>query len=240
MNFNKFRLFICKTHTVREILVFFLQKLNQVIYFYTCDKQVLWESAGAFFPRDNSLVSARKSHSLGVRGLSFQPRGFVFEPVSMRNFFYKYSEAEDSHFFGNMRLLSFFGFVRLFVRKVFNVLKGSSLQFVLIFCNRTNVKKSQRVPSLRFFSTMRLLKILIFVFFSKIFQRLQRFPFIFLKYCNRMLVKKSQRAPFTVFDIVRNFKMNNFCLKIRFSEAQHAISEFCFFFRTGVFSMLLF
>ena len=33
---------------------------------YTCDKQVLWESAGAFFPRDNSLVSDRKSHSLNL------------------------------------------------------------------------------------------------------------------------------------------------------------------------------
>ena len=34
--------------------------------YYTCDKQVLWESAGAFFPRDNSLVSDRKSHSLNL------------------------------------------------------------------------------------------------------------------------------------------------------------------------------
>ena len=33
---------------------------------YTCDKQVLWESAGAFFPLDNSLVSERKSHSLNL------------------------------------------------------------------------------------------------------------------------------------------------------------------------------
>ena len=92
------------------------------------------------------------------------------------------------------------------------------------------------VPSFRFYGTMRLLK---FIFLSKIFQRLQRFPpSIFLKFCNRMLVKKSQRAPSTVFGIVRMFKMNNFRLKIRFSEAQHAISEFfwrpafflCYFF----------
>ena len=33
--------------------------------------------------------------------------------------------------------------------------------------------------------------------------------------------------------------MNNFCLKIRFSEAQHPISELCFF-KTVVFPMLLF
>ena len=50
----------------------------------------------------------------------------------------------------------------------------------------------------------------------------------FLKFCNRMVVKKSQRPPFKVLGIVRNFKMNNFCLKIMFSEAQHAISEFFF------------
>ena len=138
---------------------------------------------GCFFPRDNSFVSARKSHSLGVRGLvvmlAFQLRGFVFEPVSMRQFFYKYSEAEGSHFFGTMRLLPFSALSDFF-RKFFNVLKGSSLQFVLIFCNRTNVKKSQRVPSFRFFGTMRLLKIFIFcVFFRKFFKDSNGFPFIF-------------------------------------------------------------
>ena len=36
---------------------------------------------------------------------------------------------------------------------------------------------------------------------------------------------------------MRFFKRNNFCLKIRFSQAQHAISDFCFFLKTGVFSM---
>ena len=30
---------------------------------------------------------------------AFQPRGFVFEPVGMRLFFHKYSEAEGSNFF---------------------------------------------------------------------------------------------------------------------------------------------
>ena len=48
-----------------------------------------------------------------------------------------------------------------------------------------------------------------------------------------MDAKKSQSAPghffFTVFGIVRFFKSNNFCLKIRFSQAQHAVSDFCFF-----------
>ena len=73
----------------------------RLVIFYTCDKQVFWESAGAFFPRDNSLISRSKSHISRVRGkmLAFQPRGFVFEPVGMRLFFNKYSEAEASHFF---------------------------------------------------------------------------------------------------------------------------------------------
>ena len=50
-----------------------------------------------------------------------------------------------------------------------------------------------------------------------------------------MDVKKSQRAPFTVFGIVRFFEMNNFCLKIRFSQAQRAITDFCFFFKDWCF-----
>ena len=42
-----------------------------------------------------------------------------------------------------------------------------------------------------------------------------------------MDVKKSQRVPsFTVSGIVRFFKRNNFRVKIRFSQAQHAISDF--------------
>ena len=39
---------------------------------------------------------------------------------------------------------------------------------------------------------------------------------------------------------MRVFKMNNFCLEIRISQAQHAISDFCFVLKTGVFSMWLF
>ena len=64
-------------------------------------------------------------------------------------------------------------------------------------------------------------------------------PFICLIFCNRTNVKKSQRflfsmfknlkgPPFTVFGIVRFFKRINFCLKIRFSQALHAISDFRF------------
>ena len=45
---------------------------------HTCDKQVLWESAGAFFPGDNSLVSRGKSHSSRVRRLVV--RCLLFNP----------------------------------------------------------------------------------------------------------------------------------------------------------------
>ena len=112
----------------------------------------------------------------------------------------------------------------------------------LVFCNRTNVKKSQRVPSFRFFGTMRLLKILIFCFF---FAKFFKSRFNFLKFCNRMDVKKiSKCPPFTVFGIVTFFKSNNFCLKIRFSQAQHAVSDFlnkdrCFFYATFFSNLFL-
>ena len=33
---------------------------------YTCDKQVLWESAGAFFPRDNSFHAASRTFHASV------------------------------------------------------------------------------------------------------------------------------------------------------------------------------
>ena len=81
---------------------------------------MLWESAGAFFPGENSLVSARKSHSSGVRGLVvrclfFNTEGSCSNPCVFANFFNKYSDA-GFHFFDTMRLPPFFGFVRFFKR----------------------------------------------------------------------------------------------------------------------------
>ena len=94
------------------------------------------------------------------------------------------------------------------------------------------LKKSQRVPSSRFFGTMRLLKILIFCFFCKFFQvSLQFFEFLQQNGC----LKNLKVPPFTILGIVRFFKLNNFCLKIRFSQDQHAISDFCFFFKGRCF-----
>ena len=198
---------------------------------YTCDKQVLWESAGAFFPRDNSLVSACKSHRSGVRGLVvrcllFNPEGSCSNPWVSANFLTSISK-QKVFTFSALWDSSLFSALWDFFRKFFNVLKGSSLQFVLIFCNRTSVKKSQMVPSLRFFGSMRLLKIL---FFRKFFKDSNVFPFnFFWNFATEWFLKNLKGPPFTVFGIVRKFKMNNFCLKIRFSEAQHSISEYCFF-----------
>ena len=95
--------------------------------FYTCDKQVLWESAGAFFFRATTLVSDRKSHNsdffdLAVRCLLFNPEGPGSNPCLCANFFYKIFEAEDSHFFRQYETpLPLFGFL--------SVPKGSSLHF---------------------------------------------------------------------------------------------------------------
>ena len=206
-----------------------------IIRNYTCDKQVLWESAGAFFPRDNSLVSVRKSHSSGVRGLVvrclvFNPEGSCSNPWVCANFFTSIPKQ---------KVLTF------------SALWDSSLFSALWFFFENFLMSSKGPPfnSFRYFSTERMLrnpkgsfsdfsalwdlKIFIFHFFRKFFKDSKGSSSFFLKFCNRMLVKKSQRAPFTVFGIVRSFKMNNFCLKIRFSEAQHAISEF--FLKTGVF-----
>ena len=65
-----------------------LRRISRKIY-YTCDKQVLWESAGAFFSArqlsdfTRQLARFTRSWSSG-KMLAFQPRGFVFEPVGMR------------------------------------------------------------------------------------------------------------------------------------------------------------
>ena len=120
-----------------------------------------------FFPRDNSHFTRQVAHftrswSSG-KMLAFQPRGFVFEPVGMRLFFTSIPKQKVFTFFGSET----FRLCETFFRNFLNVPKEPPF---LIFCNRTNVKKSQRVPFFRFFGTMGLpLKFLIFCFSSKIF-----------------------------------------------------------------------
>ena len=119
--------------------------------------------------------------------LAFQPRGFVFEPVGMRLFFYKYSEAEGSHFFGTMRL---FGFVRLFF-EIFEM----SPKNECIFCSRTNVKKIPKGPFFQNFWHYETVQNSHFLFFfRKLFKDSKESPFNFLKFCNRMDVKKISKG----------------------------------------------
>ena len=82
--------------------------------FHTCDKQVLWESAGAFFSATThftrQVAHFMRSWSSG-KMLAFQPRGFVFNPWVCAYFFTSIAKQKVLTFFGTMRL---FGFVRLF------------------------------------------------------------------------------------------------------------------------------
>ena len=76
---------------------------------YTCDKQVLWESAVAFFSCASTLISRDKSHisrarGLVVRCLFFNPEVSCSNPWVCAHFLYKYSKAEGSHFFGHYEI----------------------------------------------------------------------------------------------------------------------------------------
>ena len=54
---------------------------------YSCDNQVFWESACAFFratTRFRRQVTQLRRSWYGGKMLAFQHRGFVFEPVRMR------------------------------------------------------------------------------------------------------------------------------------------------------------
>ena len=122
------------------------KKIISLRPFYTCDKQVLWESAGAFFPRDNSLISRSNSHVSRVRGLVvrcllFNPEVSCSNPLVCANFFTSIPKQKVLTFFGTMRL---FGFVRLFFEIFLMSPKRPPFNF-LISCNRTNVIKSWRV-----------------------------------------------------------------------------------------------
>ena len=110
--------------------------------------------------------------------------------------------------------------------------------FNLIFCHRTNVKKSQRVPFFRLFGSLRQLKSLIFLFFFRKFSKESKESlFNCLKFCKFWCWKISKGPLFNGIDIVRFFKRYHFWHKIRFSQAKHAISDF--FSRLVFFSKTL-
>ena len=92
---------------------------------YTCDEQVLRESAGAFFRTTNSLVSARRSHSSGVRDLVvrcllFNPGVSCSNPCVCASFLQVFRRFS---LFRNYETPPLFGFVILFSRKFYNVPK---------------------------------------------------------------------------------------------------------------------
>ena len=107
--------------------------------------------------------------------------------------------------FGFVRL--FFGFVRLFF-EIFLMSAKSPPSNFLVFCKRTNVKKSQRVPFFRIFGTMRLFKILIF--FQKFFNVPKASSFQFFDILQQNECYKILKGPFfTFFGTMRlsgNFK----------------------------------
>ena len=163
---------------------------------------------GCFFFRATTLISRGNSHVSRVRGLVvrcllFNPEVSCSNPWVCANFFTSIPRQKVLTFFGTMRLFGFvrlfFGFVRLFFRNFLNVPKSLPFNF-LIFCKRTNVKKSQRVPffqNFRHYETVQNSK-----FFSKIFSDSliffknflmspKRPPFNFLIPCNRTNVIKS-------------------------------------------------
>ena len=191
---------------------------------------MLRESVGAFFSA-RQVAHCTRSWSSG-KMLAFQSRGFVFEPVSMRSFFYIYYEAEGSHFF---RHYESFRLCETFFR--FFLSPKSPPFFFLIFCNKTNVKnpKGSFFQNCRHYETA--IKISHFLFFfRKFFKDSKESPFNFLNFCNRMDVKKFQRVPsFTVSGIVAFFKRSNFCVKMKFSQVRHAVSDFCCFKRPVFF-----
>ena len=156
---------------------------------------MLFFSARQLSDFTRQLARFTRSWSSG-KMLAFQPRGFVFEPVGMRWFFCKYSEAEGSDFF---RHYETFRLCETFFSKFFKCPQRVLLSIFLIFCKRTNVKNPRRVPFFRIFGTMRLFKILIFFqkffrhpyFFKNFLMSPKRLPFNFLISCNRTNVIKS-------------------------------------------------
>ena len=111
---------------------------------------MLWESAGAFFPRDNALVSAGNSHSSGVRGLvvRFSIQRYRVRTGAYALFFYKHSEAERSAFplFWHHETFPLFGFETF--SKIFYGPQRVPFQFATMYG-----EKSQRAE-FRFFGTI--------------------------------------------------------------------------------------
>ena len=103
---------------------------------------------GCFFFRATTLsfhAASRhisRGRGLVVRCLLFNPEVSCSNPWVCAYFFTSFPKQKVLTFFGTIRL---FGFVRLF-SKFFKCPQRVFLSFFLKFCNRMDVKKSQRVP----------------------------------------------------------------------------------------------
>ena len=132
---------------------------------------MLWQSAGAFFPRDNSLVSARKSHSSGVRGLVV--RCLLFNP-EVSCFFTSFPKPKGSLFplfCQHYVTTPLFGFVRL--SKIFHCLQRAPPS---IFATEWMFKNLKGSPLLQFSTLWDLLKL-----FSHAQHAISEFCFFFKK-----------------------------------------------------------
>ena len=141
---------------------------------------------GCFFFRATTLISRGNSHVSRVRGLVvrcllFNPEVSCSNPWVCANFFTSIPKQKVLTFFGTETFRfceTFFRLCETFFSKFFKCPQRVLLSIFLIFCKRTNVKKSQRVPFFRIFGTMRLFKVLIF------FQKFFRLPYFFQKFFN--------------------------------------------------------
>ena len=142
--------------------------------------------------------------------LAFQPRGFVFEPVGMRLFFYKYSEAEGSHFFWVLWDFSaLWDFFRIFL----NVPKESSFQFFLIFCKWSNVKNPK---GSRFSEFSELWDFKILFFFENFLSKESTFNF-FWNSATEWILKNLKGSPLSQFPALWHFSKGIiFVLKLGF------------------------
>ena len=87
---------------INDKALLLLLRVAQIIFFTLAISKCYGKVRVLFFLA-TSLVSARKSHSSSVRGLVirsllFNPEGSCSNPCICANF-YKYSEADGSHFF---------------------------------------------------------------------------------------------------------------------------------------------
>ena len=125
--------------------------------------------------RGNSHIS--RVRGLVVRCLLFNPEVSFSNPWVCANFFISIPKQKGFTFFGTMRL---FGFVRLF-SKLFKCPQRVLLSIFLIFGNRTNVKKSQRVPLFQNFRHYETVQNSHFCFFFENFLKTPKSPLLFFQ-----------------------------------------------------------